>query len=112
MGGSDPLRYRNAGKLEFKKYGKLTALPVPGSSVLQFGRETYKSFLAGTGCMAKIEDVKIERDCGAMCPEGLIPDVGNEYPPLLRSASIASSSVIFSPSIQSIRLSTSVRQAH
>lgn len=38
--------------------------------------------------------------------------VGNEYPPLLRSASIASSSVIFSPSIQSIRLSTSVRQAH
>ena len=67
-------RYRNAGKLEFKKYGKLTALPVPGSSVLQFGRETYKSFLAGTGCMAKIEDVKIERDCGAMCPEGLIPD--------------------------------------
>lgn len=61
-------RYRNAGKLEFKKYGKLTALPVPGSSVLQFGRETYKSFLAGTGCMAKIEDVKIERDCGAMCP--------------------------------------------
>lgn len=38
--------------------------------------------------------------------------VGNEYPSLLRSASIASSSVIFSPSIQSIRLSTSVRQAH
>lgn len=38
--------------------------------------------------------------------------VGNEYPSLLMSASIASSSVIFSPSIQSIRLSTSVRQAH
>lgn len=24
--------------------------------------------------MTKIEDVKTERDCGAMCPEGLIPD--------------------------------------
>ena len=67
-------RYRNAGKLEFKKYGKLTVLPVPGSSVLKFGPETYKSFIPGTGCMTKIEDVKTERDCGAMCPEGLIPD--------------------------------------
>ena len=67
-------RYRNAGKLEFKKYGKLTVLPVPGSSVLKFGLETYKSFIPGTGCMTKIEDVKTERDCGAMCPEGLIPD--------------------------------------
>ena len=67
-------RYRNAGKLKFKKYGKLTVLPVPGSSVLKFGPETYKSFIPGTGCMTKIEDVKTERDCGAMCPEGLIPD--------------------------------------
>lgn len=67
-------RYRNAGKLEFKKYGKLTVLPVPGSSVLKFSPETYKSFIPGTGCMTKIEDVKTERDCGAMCPEGLIPD--------------------------------------
>lgn len=67
-------RYRNAGKLEFKKYGKLTVLPVPGSSVLEFSPETYKSFIPGTGCMTKIEDVKTERDCGAMCPEGLIPD--------------------------------------
>ncbi|MBT9751868.1 hypothetical protein GPK80_07265 [Coprococcus comes] len=67
-------RYRNAGKLEFKKYGKLTVLPVPGSSVLKFGPETYKSFIPGTGCMTKIEDVKTERDCGAMCSEGLIPD--------------------------------------
>ena len=47
-------RYRNAGKLEFKKYGKLTVLPVPGSSVLKFGPETYKSFIPGTGCMTKI----------------------------------------------------------
>lgn len=61
--------------------GKLTAiqfidecLPVPGSSVLKFSPETYKSFIPGTGCMTKIEDVKTERDCGAMCPEGLIPD--------------------------------------
>lgn len=67
-------RYRNAGKLEFKKYGKLTVLPVPGSSVLKFSPEIYKSFIPGTGCMTKIEDVKTERDCGAMCPEGLIPD--------------------------------------
>lgn len=67
-------RYRNADKLEFKKYGKLTVLPVPGSSVLKFSPETYKSFIPGTGCMTKIEDVKTERDCGAMCPEGLIPD--------------------------------------
>ena len=67
-------RYRNAGKLEFKKYGKLTVLPVPGSSVLKFGPETYKSFIPGTGCMTKIEDVKTERDCGSMCSEGLIPD--------------------------------------
>ena len=67
-------RYRNAGKLEFKKYGKLTVLPVPGSSVLKFSPETYKSFIPGTGCMTKIEDVKTERDCGAICPEGLIPD--------------------------------------
>lgn len=57
-----------------EKYGKLTVLPVPGSSVLKFGPETYKSFIPGTGCMTKIEDVKTERDCGAMCPEGLIPD--------------------------------------
>lgn len=49
-------------------------LPVPGSSVLKFGPETYKSFIPGTGCMTKIEDVKTERDCGAMCSEGLIPD--------------------------------------
>lgn len=46
----------------------------PGSSVLKFSPETYKSFIPGTGCMTKIEDVKTERDCGAMCPEGLIPD--------------------------------------
>lgn len=51
-------RYRNAGKLEFKKYGKLTVLPVPGSSVLKFSPETYKSFIPGTGCMTKIEDVR------------------------------------------------------
>lgn len=44
------------------------------SPVLKFGPETYKSFIPGTGCMTKIEDVKTERDCGAMCPEGLIPD--------------------------------------
>lgn len=70
----DTSRYRNAGKLEFKKYGKLTVLPVPGSSVLKFSPETYKSFIPSTGCMTKIEDVKTEHDCVAMCPEGLIPD--------------------------------------
>lgn len=67
-------RYRNDGNLVFKQYGKLASIPVPNCSTVRFSPEAYRAFLPGTGCMAKIEDVKTERDCGAMCPEGLIPD--------------------------------------